>query len=317
MLEEQQHMAKIGYDVSVFAQALPRFPMLKEIEINSEYDIPTDALRRAYEDTMAVSRFMLCTEENEQEGMAMRALRTVLLAATGMQPGLEDLYVHQIHWPFFTSAPLSLYLSSYANLRHLNLEFESIFFDIDEREIVEARHMELGRALRSATGLETLRLVFDDTYSSPRFVRKSHLSRVPVVWERITGDMTWPKLWSLELQVATCSEAEIISFFTRHAGTLKSVRLINMWLTDCANGWNGVLEMMRRSLKLDQVSLGGFWGQDAYDGENGCTLIKIDEVLGSRLSEALMGLGDISDVSNLTIEGAAESIPCPFIYFNS
>lgn len=307
MLDEQQYIKKTGYDVSVFSQALVRLPALKRAEVISEYKNRSEALERAYEATMAVSGFLLECGELSDEGnlTRIRALRTVLLATTGMQSGLEDLHVHLIHWSFFSSAPLSLHFPAYVNLRHLDLEFEADPGDKKDQEVVEARHVELGLALRSATGLETLRLVFEKPDTLFRWVRVSDLVNAPVVWERITGDTTWPKLRSLELQVATCSEADIMRFFTRHARTLRSVSLVNMWLTDCTTGWSGVFKMMKHSLKLEEVHLGGCWGQDGAKGQR--KLIQVEGKVGARVSKALTGLGNSDNLESSIEDAVAES----------
>jgi len=312
-LDEQRYIKKTSYDVSVFTQAFARFPLLKRIEVSSEYNEPSEILKRAYEGTMAVSGLMLDGGEmNEDDETGTRALMTVLLAAAGMEPGLEYLNAHRIHWSFFSAKPLPLHIPAYRNLRHLDLEFEADFGDFDEQEIVEARHVELGKVIRSATGLETLRLVFDEPDMNPKAVHNQHLLNVPVVWERITGDTTWPKLRSLELQVATCSETEIMRFFTRHAGTLKSIKLVNMWLTNCTNGWLNVFKVMKNSLKLGEVDLGGFWGQDGPDGL--CKLVKVQGQVGTRISKVVMGLGDMPKTLELSSEDAAE-LGSPFFQF--
>ncbi len=150
---------------------------------------------------------------------------------------------------------LSISRHTQASLRHLNLEFEADYGDVDEPEIIEARHVELGRALRSVAGLETLRLVFDEPIVKPEDVRDYHLLNIPVVWERVTEGMTWSKLRSLEIHVATYSEVGIKSCLGRHAVTLRSVKLVNMWLTDCVAGWESVFKAMKNSLKLEEVRL--------------------------------------------------------------
>jgi hypothetical protein len=86
-----------------------------------------------------------------------------------------------------------------------------------------------------------------------------------------------------------------------------------MWLTDCTGGWNSVFKVMERSLKLEKVHLGGCWGQD--DAKEGhYKLIKVYGEVGSRLSKALMGLGDKFDDKDLSFKGAAGS-DSPFIQF--
>ena len=80
MLDEQLYMKKISYDVSVFTQALARFPVLKRLEMCSEYGMPSETLARAYENTLAVPGLMLDGGEisDYEEQTGTRALGSLL-----------------------------------------------------------------------------------------------------------------------------------------------------------------------------------------------------------------------------------------------
>ena len=72
---------------------------------------------------------------------------------------------------------------------------------------VQARHAEFGNSLRTATGLETLRLDFGDGDISMDTVLMERSINVPVMWEGLVETMTWKNLCSLELHVVTTSES--------------------------------------------------------------------------------------------------------------
>jgi hypothetical protein len=289
MLEEQLYMKKISYDVSVFTQALARFPVLKRLEMCSEYGMPSETLARAYENTLAVPGLMLDGGEisDYEEQTGTRALGSLLLAAAAMPSRLETLIAHRIHWSFFNPAPLAdLHLPAFVQLRHLDLVLEPDYDDFDEQDVVKKRHEELGRILRSMMGLESLRLCFDDVDTHPNAVLIQRQMNVPVVWERITEGMTWPRLRILELKVFTTSENHITNFLKRHTDTLRVIKWHNVWLSDSAFGWNRIFKKMKRYMKLEEVEFRGIWGGDCTHGRP--KLLKMEGETAIRLERSIL-----------------------------
>ena len=289
MLEEQRYMLKTSFDTCAFTQALARFPLLKQIEMGTEYAPPSLPMIRAYAPSLAIPGLMLDGGDlMDDEEPGVRGLTSLVLAISAMPGKLESLNAHRIHWSFFNPAPRSLNFSrqAFTHLRHLDLVLEADYDDLDEIDIVKARHAEFGRALRSATALESLRLAFDDIDTVPKSVYIQREMNVPVVWESLTEGMTWPNLRSLELCVVTCSGADLTSFLIRHAQTLKAVKWHNMWLSDRASRWHSIFKKMQRNLKLEELEFGGVFGADGSNGRP--QLLKMDDEFGSKLTRSIL-----------------------------
>ncbi|KAL5321663.1 hypothetical protein ACEPPN_009623 [Leptodophora sp. 'Broadleaf-Isolate-01'] len=288
MLDTQMHMKRTNYDFSVLAQALPRFPILKTIEMSSEYGCTSETMMKAYESTMSIPGLMMDGGEiSDEEETGTRGLGSLLLAAAGMPTPPETLNAHRVHWSFFNTPPVDLHLKAFTYLRHLDLVLEPDYDDWDEQVVVRARHVELGKALRAAKGLETLRLTFDDKDSIPKSVLVQRQMNVPVVWERITEGMTWPRLHTLELTVLTTCEAGMSEFLKRHCSTLKVIRWHNMWLEGSVLGWNRIFRRMKKHMKLSAVEFGGVWG-----GESSASaepkLLNLEGPVGARVANSIV-----------------------------
>jgi hypothetical protein len=291
MLEEQEYLQRTKYDFSVFAQALARFPGLKKIEMTSEYAPPSEHMVRAYADTLAIAGLMIDGGESDDEEVGVRALGSLFLALTALPLNLQELKARRVHWSFFNPAPkdLNLYRPVFSHLRHLDLILEADYDDIDEEDIVLRRQEELGLALQSATGLESLKLSFGDGDLIPQMVLMERQMNVPVGFAPLFRNMTWRNLKRLELCVVTGSETDFTSFFQRHARTLKKVKLHNMWLADNpagSHGWDKVFKTMRRELILKDIDLRGVWGADGPDGRP--KLMKLEGDFGEKLGTSIL-----------------------------
>ncbi|PVH89355.1 hypothetical protein DL98DRAFT_508448 [Cadophora sp. DSE1049] len=310
LLDTQMHMKRTNYDFAVLAQALPRFPILKRIEMSSEYGCPSETMTKAFETTMAIPGLMMDGGEiSDDEETGTRSLGSLLLAAANMPMALETLSAHRIHWSFFNPSPVDLHFGTFTYLRHIDLVLEPDYDDWSEQFVVKARHVELGKALRSAKGLETLRLTFDDADTVPKAVLLQRQMNVPVVWERIAEGMTWPCLHTLELTVVTTSEAEISDFLKRHSSSLKAVKWHNMWLAGSALGWNRIFRRMKKHMSLKAVEFGGIWGGDSSSSAEP-KLLKMEDEVGSRVAASIIR-GRESRNKFRAIEGPATRVDSP------
>lgn len=98
LLDTQMHIKKTNYDFAVLAQALPRFAILKRIEMNSEYKCPSETMTKAYETSMPILGLMIDGGEiSDDKETKTRSLRSLLLAATAKAIPLETLNAHRIH----------------------------------------------------------------------------------------------------------------------------------------------------------------------------------------------------------------------------
>ncbi|KAH7400006.1 hypothetical protein BKA64DRAFT_642160 [Cadophora sp. MPI-SDFR-AT-0126] len=288
LLDTQMHMKRANYDFAVLAQALPRFPILKRIEMSSEYGLPSETMTKAFETTMAIPGLMMDGGEiNDDDETGTRGLGSLLLAAANMPTPLETLSAHRIHWSFFNPSPVDIHFGAFTYLRHVDLVLEPDYDDWSEQDVVKARHVELGKALRSAKGLETLRLTFDDADTVPKAVLLQRQMNVPVVWERIVENMTWPNLHTLELTVVTTSEANITDFLKRHSSTLKVIKWHNMWLAGSALGWNRIFRRMKKHMTLKAVEFGGIWGGDSSSSAEP-KLLKMEDEVGFRVAASIV-----------------------------
>jgi hypothetical protein len=288
MLDEQKYMLKTSFATCAFTQALARFPHLKRIEMGAGYALLSAQMTRAYAPSLAIGLMLDAGDLLDEQEPGVRALSSLLIAASAMSGRLESLNAHSIHWSFFNPAPSSLNFSrqAFTHLRHLDLVLEADYDDFDNIDTVQARHAEFGRALRSATALESLHLAFDDIDIVPQSVLIQRQMNVPVVWETLTEDMAWPNLRSLELCVVTCSGADLTNFLMRHAKTLKVVKWYNIWLTESASRWNSLFKKMQRNLKLEELIFGGVFGADGSDGMP--QLLKMDGEFGSKLTRSIL-----------------------------
>jgi hypothetical protein len=289
MLDEQLYIRKISYDVSVLTQVLARFPVLKRLEMCSEYGPPSETLARAYENTLAVPGLMLDSRETSdyEDEVGTRALGSLVLAAATMPSQLETLIAHRLHWSFFNPVPLAdLYLPALTQLRKLDLVLDSDYDDFDEKDVGRKRQVELGRILRSIKGLESLRLCFDDVDTLPKAILIQRQMNAPVAWERITEGMTWPRLRRLELKVFTTSEKHITNFLQRHSKTLRVIKWHNVWLNDSAFGWNRIFKKMKRYMKLEEVEFRGIWGGDGTRGRP--KLLKMEGETAIKLERSIL-----------------------------
>jgi hypothetical protein len=286
LLDEQQYMKKNYQDMSILSQCLTRFPILKSLEMSSDYEPPTEELERMLVDTYAVQGNMLdggdVTEEDE---VGVRAMTTLLSAASGMQKKLDSLSAHRVHWSFFSSSPkgMSFYRPAFAYLRNLNMSLEADYDDTDEEDIVEARHNEFGIALRGATGLETLSLTFGDSDIPPESIYTQRQMQIPVVWDKLVKNVCWTNLRFLELHVVTVSERYILEFLERHT-SLKRLKWHSMWLTNSDVGWDKIFRGMR-TMKFEALQFGGIWGGEGDKGRN--KTLKMDEI-GAKIVKSIL-----------------------------
>lgn len=288
--EEQAYIKKIHQDLCVLSQCFARFPILKSLELSSDYDTPTEEMARMLADTYAVEGNMLDGENmTDDDEVGVAALTALLSAASGMQKKLDSLTAHRVHWSFFNAAPkgMNFYRPVFTYLRHLNLTLEADYDDMDEEDVVQVRHAEFSIALRDATNLESLSLNFGDR-DVQLYVQRQ--LQVPVLWDKLAKTMTWKNLRSLELHIVTVSQQYLLDFLARHAESLKCIKWHSMWLTESNVGWDVVFRMMRKSMKLEVVKFEGTWGGE---GEQGCikTLKMIDH--GAKLAKIILsGCGD-------------------------
>ena len=291
--EEQAYMKKIHQDMCVLSQCFARFPILKSLELSSDYDPPTEEMARMLADTYAVEGNMLDGENmTDDDEVGVAALTTLLSAASGMQKKLDSLTAHRVHWSFFNAAPkgMNFYRPAFTYLRHLNLTLEADYDDMDEEDVVQARHAEFGIALRDAANLETLSLNFGDGDVPPESIYVQRQLQVPVIWDKLAKNITWKNLISLELHIVTVSQPSLLDFLARHAETLKCIKWHSMWLTDSNVGWDVVFRMMRKSMKLQVVKFEGTWGGEGEQGRVK-TLKMIDH--GDKLAKFILsGSGD-------------------------
>jgi len=287
LLEEQQYMKKTQQDMCILSQCLTRFPVLKSLVIAADFEPPTEELERMLEDTLAVPGNMLnggdMTEEDE---VGVRAMTTLLSAASGMQKKLANLNVHRVHWSFFSSAPkgINFYRPIFTYLRQLSMSLEADYDDSDEEEIVDARHAEFATALRGAANLETLSLTFGDIDVPAENLYLQRQMQIPVVWDKIVKNMTWTNLQCLELNFVTVSEPFVLDFLRRHTN-LKILKWHSMWLTNSEVGWDKVFKVMRRTMNFQELKFGGIWGGESEKGRH--KTLKMDDI-GEKLVKTIL-----------------------------
>ena len=81
----------------------------------------------------------------------------------------------------------------------------------------------------------------------------------PFTFEWSIGESHWPRLRNIELGNVQTRYNDIVLFFRRHADSLKTLTLANMWLTDATINptWIHIFQDMQKCLKLKDANFGG------------------------------------------------------------
>jgi hypothetical protein len=251
-----------------FADLFPGLPRISELDFvcnikdNFSRKIARQCLIRPRPLELLPTRVV---RENGQEGLGMtrhEQFNAVLVAAHGVGRKIAKINVDYMRFEEFDrngdrrslSSMDGRILASLTHLEHLSLQtrytksreykgltWHSIPAD-DDRDC-------LSRMLAAAQHLKTIRLSFAD-----RFEEGDLFYTWATIIELTEHRKYWPKLEVVDIQGLFASADEIGRLLTRHAASLKEVKLVNVMLK--SGSWKKLFDTMRRSLTLRQCTLG-------------------------------------------------------------
>lgn len=216
-------------------------------------------------------------DSRKAQKFSLRQTLSVLPALFTALSKLETIEIHSLYWSViatqFSKFPE---LNAFSHLKTLNLEIADNIENVED-EVHASRQVVLGRALKCAKQLEGLVLYFyrvddDGAQKTPRE------SREQILWSRVLGDGTWPKLKALEI-VEIDMDPTFVEFFSRHP-QLRKLYIAEPWLIGKAS-WLRSLHEMREflrhlvSFELEgtfHCNLGEFpndedWAEVMFEGE--------------------------------------------------
>lgn len=101
-----------------------------------------------------------------------------------------------------------------------------------------------------------------------RVLKFQNTTRIGILlnWKFLFGSNHWRNLSHLELSKTGASKDEILSFFKRHADTLRILLLEDVWIPGGELGWIQILKHMHACLKLEDATFKGwFTARDSND----------------------------------------------------
>ena len=162
-----------------------------------------------------------------------RPLENVLYALAQTKREIAGLYYGdgtrlRVGYSFLTSmkeSGLKDALQSFSTLKSLSLSFHEMYH-------IEDRERKLSGLLRSAIQLEHLELTFSGYRAFPRIV----------------ADHTWPHLKSFSVAGLWITEEDFIAFYLRHSGTLRSIKMMEIYLMK--GKWESFFDNLRAGTNL-------------------------------------------------------------------
>ena len=248
----QQDSEEAAVQEKEVAEAMKHFPLLKEIKMASQ--VFTSRLRKTFEPAFCTYYESDNPRETQSEPLGVQQMRSLLLGAYHAGLKIEVLYCGLVSWRILQQDTeiFARMRESVSNVKDLILEFAPGNAGPDETwaedEIAAcSSYLEAGRLkdlLTAAPNLEHLQIGFQ--FNAP--LLPAHLGNT-------VGDYHWPSLKTVKLTMLGTTEDDLVSFCSRHAGTLKSLHLDSMGLLD--GDWFSTFNGMRKVLTLDAMVVSG------------------------------------------------------------
>lgn len=260
-LADQELMRTQDYKLQILKDAMMKMPNLKTIEMSTECCLNngrSTRMEKAFEDGL-VSPY---GDRQTDEGCGVGQLRSLLLAMEAAGLALETLAVGNLDWRFFMETGkqnievMQKMRGALRSLRTLRLYVSAHSEDDDDynyfrhdmiipecaKYLHETSHL---RDFVTATpDLERLDFNFDCGDPFP-----------PASLCDSIGTFTWHSLRVAAFAYISADEDYLVSFFERHASSLRKIRLDCMNLT--TGWWPSLLKRARKALKLEQAAIFG------------------------------------------------------------
>ena len=248
----QQDSQEAAVQEKETAEAMKHFPHLKEITMASH--IFTSRLRKTFEPAFCTYYESDNPQDTQSEPLGVQQMRSLLLGAYHAGLKVEVLCCGLVSWRILQQdrEDFAHMRDSVSNVKDLILEFAPGNAEPDERwaelEIAAcSSYLEAGRLkdfVTAAPNLEHLQIGFQ--FNTPTW---------PAYLKATVGEHHWPSLKTVKFTMLGTTEDDLVSFCSRHTGTLKSLHLGSMGLVD--GDWFSTFNRMRKVLTLDTMVVSG------------------------------------------------------------
>lgn len=236
--------------------AMKHFPHVKGITMTTQTCARhwTTLMRKTFEPALCTYYETDDRRETTSEPLGLQQMRSLLLGAYHAGLKVETLQCGVVSWRILEqdAETFAHMRESASNVKNLKLEFSTGSLEYDdlwtELEIEScAAYLQSGRLkdfVTAAPNLEHLQIGF--LFNDPTW---------PAYLKYVVGDHHWPSLRTVKFEMIASSEDDLVSFCTRHASTLKSLRLTSFGLIE--GDWFSAFNRMRKVLTLDNMEVSG------------------------------------------------------------
>lgn len=252
------------------AQAASRFTKLQEISVQTHcYDrtVRPQILAKVDKPPRAIDYDLFAEYDGYQQYQNKDTLHDIALMAAASE-SLETFKIYDVYWYSLNANPplsLSPRAPFHSNLKNISLKFAPwiSFFDGSGSEHEMGMQQELGKLLARATGLRSLILQFERQRSGRDLKTGASVPEtIPILLENVLGSTTFEYLHRLEMSNMTSSYSMLVEYLERHASSLRTLSLHDLYLTDGEDGvyLHEILPSLHSSLRLEEARLTGMWG---------------------------------------------------------
>lgn len=255
----QQDSTQVDRQEKEVAEAMKCFPNLKELTMATHWSLRswTSKMQSTFEPALCIDYETDDPENDVSKPLGVQQMRSLLLGAYHAGLKVETLHCGLVSWRIFQqdTETLAQIRESLSNLKYLRLEFSTggagingefnlgTHFETEQCSLWLKRGR-LKRFVTAAPNLEHLQISFQIIVFS-----------CPCRLKDIVGERHWPSLKTAQFQMIRTTEDELVSFCSRHASTLRSLHLTELWLRE--GDWYHAFNRMRKVLTLDAIVLAG------------------------------------------------------------
>lgn len=252
----QEYIRQYDYNTVMIREAMAKLPKLKTIELSLFHRLlggPSNKLEQAFAKGLTVAY-----GDHGYGPCGVVQLLSLLVCASNAGLAIETLRCGSVHWMFFMQRDVVFNKLKHA-VRHLRTlefhittryndpQFEGLPYE--EVNICAESLEESGRLrdfLTSAPHLENLNVQFDTGTSLLPAARLSDL----------IGDFSWPSLRLAAFNKISTTEEELMTFYIRHANTLREIRIESIHLDH--GSWIDIFVLIRETLALEKATVCGY-----------------------------------------------------------
>ena len=286
-LADQNMMRAHDWNVEMLKEIMSKMKNLKSIEMSTESCLNNGhitGMEKAFKNGLS----MPYGDRENAEGCGVGQLRSLLLAADSAGLKLNTLCFGNVDWRFFKETDkhnvdvLQKLQSAVRSLRTLRLYVSATSHRFYRIELIECGNYlhetsHLKNFITATPDLERLDINFEfgNGFETP-----------PATLCDSVGDFKWHALRVAAFAYISADEDCLANFFTRHASTLRKIRLERILLD--TGSWPCLLQRMRKSLMIEQAALSGVMRsndtEERYDfdlpaGQNGGKRAKFEVVV--------------------------------------